>query len=751
MPPNQTYPNSKCSRVWKYALYLFYWVAVPCAVLLSGEYLLRALEFGRSTEPFLRKEVEGTSVCVRNRDFFQQFLSYAIATESWEFSELDVIPAKPPGAYRIFVFGESAPEGWPEPAFSFTRFLRTMLRAQYPGVKFEVYNTAFRAVNSHAMRLEAMACARFQPDTFVVYLGNNEVHGPFGLIDSGASRIYPLPLWLIRGIIWSNNLRLAQLPTLFRHEARTVFGQRARGAPPAPVRPDDPRLDRVYDHYRRNLDDICDAAADVGALTLLCTVAVNLRHWRPSDSFHLRGLNGADLAAWGAHVQKGRDRQAAGAWQEALHAYEQAFEIDDTHAELAFRMGECCWRLMDYSRASDLFRLAHELDGFAWVRAKPAINDVVRSVAADRGARGATLVDFEKSVSEHAQHGCPGFDLFLDYCHFNFEGSYLLAKEVFLALEPQLPGWVKQERAGIRGPLEFAECIQRLGLSQTMLLPFFRNTLINDKFYDGDALEEFQRQTAELESIAGADRDNHVMLRLKAAQTAMEFSDPDGVVRLNFYSDVLYRGQPDRYLDDVQKLSVDFPYHRGVLRLLGKYFVLLQRDIEALKTFQRLLALYPDDTASYDHCVEILERQGDTNGALGMLRAALKNDPIEESRLTRQAEILHFEGKPHEAMERLKKAIMLNPHYPKAYAELDEIGISALSQEKRVSMWRELVEQLDRYTGPFIHLGDALEAAGDLNGARDAFLTVLRKDAQDLGTKQKLERIESKLRAAESR
>lgn len=751
MPPNQMYPNSKSSRAWKYALYLFYWVAVPCVVLVSSEHLLRSLEFGHSTEPFLRKEVEGTSVYVRNRDFFQQFLSYAIATESWEFSELDVIPAKPPGVYRIFVFGESAPEGWPEPAFSFTRFLRAMLSVQYPGVKFEVYNTAFRAVNSHAMRLEAIACARFEPDAFVVYLGNNEVHGPFGLIDSGASRLYPLPLWLIRSIIWSNNLRLAQLPTLFWREARTVFGQRTRGAPPAPVRPDDPRLGRVYEHFRRNLGDICDAAGDAGIPALLCTVAVNLRHWRPSDSFHLRDLNGEDLAAWGAHLQEGRNKHEAGAWKEALHAYEQAFKIDDTHAELAFRMAECCWRLEDYGRASDLFRLAHELDGFTWVRAKPAINGVVRSVTGGRSARGVTLVDFEKSVSEHAHHGCPGFDLFLDYCHFNFEGSYLLAKEVFLALEPQLPGWVKQERAGTRGPLEFEECIQRLGLSQTMLLPFFRNTLINDNFYDGDALEEFQRQMAELESLAGADRDNPVMLRLEAAQKAMEFPDPDSVVRLNYYLDLLYRGRSDRYLGEVQKLALDFPYHRGVLRLLGKYFALLQRDTEALKTFQRLLALYPDDTASYDHCVEILQRQGDAHGALAMLRAALKNDPIEESRLTRQAEILRFEGKPREAMERLKKAILLNPHYPKAYAELDEIGMSELSPEERVSMWRELVERLDRYTGPFVHLGDALEAAGDFNGARDAFLTVLRKDAQDMGTRQKLERIESKIRAAESR
>ena len=40
---------------------------------------------------------------------------------------------KPVSTFRIFVLGESAAAGFPDPAFSFARILEVMLRARYPG------------------------------------------------------------------------------------------------------------------------------------------------------------------------------------------------------------------------------------------------------------------------------------------------------------------------------------------------------------------------------------------------------------------------------------------------------------------------------------------------------------------------------------------------------------------------------------------------------------------------------------------
>jgi len=55
-----------------------------------------------------------------------------------------------------------------------------MLSDRYPDVEFEVVNAGITAINSHVLLPIADSCASMDPDLFVVYLGNNEVVGPFG-------------------------------------------------------------------------------------------------------------------------------------------------------------------------------------------------------------------------------------------------------------------------------------------------------------------------------------------------------------------------------------------------------------------------------------------------------------------------------------------------------------------------------------------------------------------------------------------
>ena len=54
-----------------------------------------------------------------------------------------------------------------------------MLRRKYPGINFEVINTAMPAINSHVALEIAKDCAKHKGDLFLVYLGNNEVIGPY--------------------------------------------------------------------------------------------------------------------------------------------------------------------------------------------------------------------------------------------------------------------------------------------------------------------------------------------------------------------------------------------------------------------------------------------------------------------------------------------------------------------------------------------------------------------------------------------
>lgn len=87
---------------------------------------------------------------------------------------------KPENTYRVFVFGGSAAQGIPDPAFSFSRILEAMLGDRYPETRFEVINTAMVAINSHVVLPIVKQCGGFDGDLYIVYLGNNEVVGPYG-------------------------------------------------------------------------------------------------------------------------------------------------------------------------------------------------------------------------------------------------------------------------------------------------------------------------------------------------------------------------------------------------------------------------------------------------------------------------------------------------------------------------------------------------------------------------------------------
>ena len=184
------------------------------------------------------------------------------------------------GTFRIFVLGESAAMGVPEPELSFGRTLEILLHERYPGMRFEVVNAAMTAINSHAILRIARDCARHSPDLFVVYMGNNEVVGPYG----PGTVFTPAMSWLplIRFNIWQRSTRSGQWigSLLTRAQARPEWrGMEMFQDRLAPL--DDPRLAGMYRNFQRNLEDIVAIGRRAGVPALLSTVAVNLKDCPP--------------------------------------------------------------------------------------------------------------------------------------------------------------------------------------------------------------------------------------------------------------------------------------------------------------------------------------------------------------------------------------------------------------------------------------------------------------------------------------
>ena len=441
-------PEAVLSRGRLWAFRVTAMTIVPLLFFGVLEIGLRLARFGYEPRFVVSDAIEGQAVRRDNPDFSRRFFPPPLFRSSHPFV---FPPAKARGTYRIFVLGESAAMGDPAPAFGLGRVLEVMLRDRYPDRRFEVVNAAVTAINSHAVRDIAANVAREEPDLFLVYMGNNEVVGPYG-----AGTVFsPLRQSLapIRAQLYAKRLRVGQLADRLG---------RIRGGNPLPrrwqgmemflgheVRATDPGLAGVYRHFRRNLEDIVDAGAGAGAKVLLCTVGTNVKDSAPFASRHRRDLSPADETAWQAHFAAGLEHESGARWQQALAAYARAQAIDDQHAELAFRQGRCRFALQEYQEAVRDFHRARDLDALRF-RADSTINRLIREVGAARDRGTVALLDAEEVLRRASPHGAAGEELFYEHVHLNFNGNYQVAAAALDHLAALCP--CPPARAGRRCP-----------------------------------------------------------------------------------------------------------------------------------------------------------------------------------------------------------------------------------------------------------------------------------------------------------
>ncbi|HET7890564.1 MAG TPA: hypothetical protein VFL34_03525 [Candidatus Sulfotelmatobacter sp.] len=367
------------------------------------------------------------------------------------------IPAeKAPGTYRIFVLGESAAMGDPDPAYAFSRYLEVMLRQRYPAMKFEVVNTGSVAINSHVLLPIAEGLAKQRPDLFILYSGNNEVVGPYGPGTALTSSGMRLPV--IRGSILLRSTRIGQLLTKLGTQKKEWGGMEM--FLDKQVRQDSPLMKYAYNNFETNLRDTIKVARASGARVIVSTVATNLKDCGPFASQHREDLSADDLRSWSALVQRGADSENARSYAEALQAYLAASKIDDQFAELEFRIARSLWMQGDYAGAKQHFLRARDLDTLRF-RADSRINEINRAVALSTGAE---LVDADALFSSESANGIVSSDLVYEHVHLTPRGNYLLARAMFRQVASKLPAQAGPSLADSDIPTE-AECEQWLAFT----------------------------------------------------------------------------------------------------------------------------------------------------------------------------------------------------------------------------------------------------------------------------------------------
>ena len=149
----------------------------PLVLLLILELALRGVGYGHDTSFLHEVEVDGRPHLRDNPDFYTLFFPEHLLPRQLPFT---VAAEKPEGEVRIALLGGSAAMGIPEPAYGMGPILEEQLQHRHPDVEIEVLDLANTAINSHVVRRIAASLEPLRPDAVVVYLGNNEVVGPFG-------------------------------------------------------------------------------------------------------------------------------------------------------------------------------------------------------------------------------------------------------------------------------------------------------------------------------------------------------------------------------------------------------------------------------------------------------------------------------------------------------------------------------------------------------------------------------------------
>jgi tetratricopeptide (TPR) repeat protein len=390
---------------------------VPAIFLGVLELSLRVIGYGHPTKFWVSSEVGGVEYLVPNTAFNYRFFPPALARAPLP---MRMLKEKPAGTYRIFLFGESAAYGDPEPSYGMGRQLEVLLEQRYPGTDFEVICTAMTAINSHAILPIARECAELDGDLWVVYMGNNEMVGAFG-----AGTVFSAkapPLWAVRGILALKATRLGQLL------GSLAGGMSGEGSAPEewggidmftenPLAYDDPQRLTAYRNFRGNLRDILRAASGAEVPVLLSTVASNLKDCAPFISLPVNGSDSAERL-----FQEGRRLLESG-------------ELEKARAALV--------------RARDHDALA--------VRADTRINNIIREQAGMASGDNVVLVDAPGLLSAVTPDGIPGEEQFYEHVHLTIEGNYRMARLMADEVVGLLPDGITSSDTGAWVGLEEIE------------------------------------------------------------------------------------------------------------------------------------------------------------------------------------------------------------------------------------------------------------------------------------------------------
>jgi len=717
---------------------------VPLLILGGLEAGLRLGGYGFPTSFFIERQQQGgDAVLVENDKFGWRFFPREAARSP---SPLLLQAVKPSNTFRIFLFGESAALGDPKPAYGVSRYLEALLEERFSGMDFEVVCVAMTAINSHAILPLAHECARHGGDLWIVYMGNNEMEGPFG-----ANTIFGPRAPQLGVIRASLALRATKLGQLLEDFGRRIKGPSDGHASWEGMKmfaqqqlpPDDPRKQIVYAHFRRNLEDIVRVALRSGAQPVLCTVASNLKDCPPFASLNSLKMTESERLLWEGFYQRGREFEATNQYPEALRLFEEAATLDSQFAQLQFRAGRCALNLTNLSRARSHFERARDCDALPF-RTDTTLNAIAKDVANQFAGKGVHLVDAEMELARQSTGGVPGEEFFFDHVHLTFEGNYRLARLLAQTVGKLLPESQVQKRTDDWASSE--TCERRLGLTDWNRSAVYETML--QRLSDAPFTNQLNH-VARAEALIGRIRQFRsrmqpsVMAEARAGYEKTLADHPkDPRLSENFAEFLEATGDLGEAAAHWQRVANLWPHHYAGYFHVGRVLGRQRKHVEARRAFEEALRLRPDLAEAHLELGQLAATDGKHDEALKAYAEAQRLRPTDARVPLRRADVFAKQGKRAAAIESLREAIRLRPSLYEAHYLL---GVELAVDNKLAEAQTEFQEVLRFRPGhalAHLNLGVALARQRRLDDALLHFKEVLRLDPENEKARKFIENLE---------
>lgn len=560
---------------------------------------------------------------------------------------------KPDSSFRIFVQGGSTAAGFPYYYdASLGDVAETLLQSAYPGRDIQVITTAMSAVNSYTLLDQVNAILDHKPDAVLIYAGHNEYYGALG---AGSTRSWGSSVRMKRIYLRLRDYRVVQLiqNTVSKLSSTApVDGERkgtlmARMVAQQSIPLGSDLYHQGLHQFDSNLSRLLTIYRNHDIPVFISTIISNEKDHPPfiGDLLPEQGTPGNEF------VRQIDSLFTRGDSLGARSLIEQMIDQDSLSADAHFSLASLLLATDDSLSAGLHFIAARDKDRLRF-RAPSAINDIIRTAAADHGA---ALVPVEKLARDVSPFGIPGDNFFTEHLHPNLAGYRLIGRAFFEAI-------VESELLGVSSvnpntlplaiyPSELDSLLGNLRIEQITASWPFKSVEESTR-----PIENMTPETV-LESLAKRVFLNQTDRLSALNELLVEYQNKGQTTKA---TDLLVQtANRYRYLESVQRATGAILAATGRSEEAEPYFQMAYRlspTIESARMLGSIALLQNDEATAIDYLLEAVGMGDDSQQSLFNLALAYYRSGQSESAMASIQSLLSKDPDNQEA-NRLREAI----------------------------------------------------------------------------------------------